>query len=235
MLWWILSCLPSGGRADVCNWNTCPLLRRGPPTFSKLLFEFHQILENRVRLRVFTLVRVPGLSLPRTGLPQPQPYRIFFRGPSRHGELFSVVAERKRLSEKTVRHFFGCRFLRRGSAVDALQQGPGRRDISTVREDGAHLHLCAPGPWSACPKRHKLLSTGESSVPPGGELFSVVAERKRLSEKTVRIYMRQACDATLWMHSRGLGHRDISLENILLTDEAPEKCIRLMDFGRLWV
>ncbi|CAD7969315.1 unnamed protein product [Amoebophrya sp. A120] len=64
-----------------------------------------------------------------------------------------------------------------------------------------------------------------------GELFELVAAKKRLGEALCRCYLRQVCEAVLWLHDRGIGHRDISLENILLTDEPEDRCIRLMDFG----
>ncbi|CAD7933960.1 unnamed protein product [Amoebophrya sp. A25] len=64
-----------------------------------------------------------------------------------------------------------------------------------------------------------------------GELFEMVSHAKRLSEDLTRTYMRQICTAVSWLHQRGIGHRDISLENILLTGEPDDRCIRLMDFG----
>lgn len=63
------------------------------------------------------------------------------------------------------------------------------------------------------------------------DLFVIVAERHRLPEQLVRLYFRQLCSALAFLHNKGIGHRDVSLENILLTDEPDDRCIRLMDFG----
>merc|ERR1711968_203675 len=40
-----------------------------------------------------------------------------------------------------------------------------------------------------------------------GELFGIVAERKRLPMDLTRCYMRQIVSAIGYLHSRGLGHR----------------------------
>eukprot|EP00392_Amoebophrya_sp_AT5.2_P018518 g19076.t1 len=64
-----------------------------------------------------------------------------------------------------------------------------------------------------------------------GELYELVAKQRRLDERLTRTYLRQAVSAVSWLHRHGIGHRDISLENILLTDEGDDVCIRLMDFG----
>lgn len=60
----------------------------------------------------------------------------------------------------------------------------------------------------------------------GGELFSVVAARL-IPENEVRRYTWQLLQAVAFLDAHNVGHRDISLENILLKDGN----IRLMDFG----
>jgi len=60
----------------------------------------------------------------------------------------------------------------------------------------------------------------------GGELFDVAASGN-IGEKQIKEYawqMLQACD---YLHRHCIGHRDISLENVLLKDGN----VRLMDFG----
>ena len=64
-----------------------------------------------------------------------------------------------------------------------------------------------------------------------GELFSVVAERSRLTEPVAKTYMLQVLAAVQYLHKCGVAHRDISLENVLLTDDPEDRCVRLMDFG----
>lgn len=52
----------------------------------------------------------------------------------------------------------------------------------------------------------------------GGELFAKVA-RGRLMEDSARLYFRQLISAIDFCHSRGVYHRDLKLENLLLDDD----------------
>jgi len=61
----------------------------------------------------------------------------------------------------------------------------------------------------------------------GGELFEHVAEGVRCDEPQLRHYIWQLLQAVCYLHKHDIGHRDISLENILVKDGT----IRLMDFG----
>lgn len=68
----------------------------------------------------------------------------------------------------------------------------------------------------------------------GGELFEQVENGKlNNTEPAVRTYMWQLLQATRYLHGHHIGHRDISLENILITFRAaPLGHLRLMDFGQ---
>jgi len=71
--------------------------------------------------------------------------------------------------------------------------------------------------------RHTWLVTEYAE---GGELFGVAAAGP-ISESTVRTYAWQLLQAVAYLHRRGIGHRDISLENVLLRGN----CVQLADFG----
>jgi len=60
----------------------------------------------------------------------------------------------------------------------------------------------------------------------GGDLFDVAAAG-RVPEDRLRRYMFQLFQAVEYLHRHRIGHRDISLENVLLK----EGSVRLMDFG----
>merc|ERR1719163_1168982 len=51
-------------------------------------------------------------------------------------------------------------------------------------------------------------------------------------EEVMRPLVVQVCAATAWLHELGIAHRDISLENILLTKDATGTLnVKLIDFG----
>ena len=50
----------------------------------------------------------------------------------------------------------------------------------------------------------------------GGSLLTVIQENKRIPEKQSAIWFRQMCDAIDYCHHRGIVHRDLKCENLLL-------------------
>ncbi|KAI0317710.1 hypothetical protein OF83DRAFT_1119942 [Amylostereum chailletii] len=62
----------------------------------------------------------------------------------------------------------------------------------------------------------------------GGELFDYLSEKARLSEHEARHLFGQLCLAVNYVHDKGIVHRDLKLENVLLD----ERCrVKLGDFG----
>ena len=62
----------------------------------------------------------------------------------------------------------------------------------------------------------------------GAELYKVFIQQKRFSEKTVKFYATQIILGLGYLHQRGIAHRDLKLENILLDHDG---YIKLIDFG----
>ncbi|XP_067329683.1 serine/threonine-protein kinase Chk2 [Anolis sagrei] len=67
----------------------------------------------------------------------------------------------------------------------------------------------------------------------GGELFYKVRRPAKLSEETSKFYFYQMLLAVQYLHQNGIIHRDLKLENILLSSPSEEKClIKVSDFGQ---
>ncbi len=65
----------------------------------------------------------------------------------------------------------------------------------------------------------------------GGEMFDLVAEQGALSEKEVANFIRKLVFAIAALHREGILHRDIKLENIILTDRDSPDAFKIADFG----
>lgn len=67
----------------------------------------------------------------------------------------------------------------------------------------------------------------------GGEVLDRISQGGRFSEREVAIFMKQVFQAVQYMHSMGVCHRDLKLENFLFKTEEPmeKNTVKLIDFG----
>jgi serine/threonine protein kinase len=73
----------------------------------------------------------------------------------------------------------------------------------------------------------------------GGDLLTYVRRRGTLSEDVARELFSQAASAVHYCHRKGIVHRDIKLDNLLLdvvrgsglTSDPPQVTVKLCDFG----
>jgi len=62
----------------------------------------------------------------------------------------------------------------------------------------------------------------------GGELYKIYEANRRFNEETVRFYAAQLVVAIGYLHSKGIAHRDLKLENILVEQNG---YLKLTDYG----
>jgi serine/threonine protein kinase len=69
----------------------------------------------------------------------------------------------------------------------------------------------------------------------GGELYRRITELSHFSERSAARIVKQVLKAVHYMHSYGVVHRDLKLENILLTSSAEDAIIKVADFGLAYI
>ncbi|KAM4051150.1 serine/threonine-protein kinase Chk2 isoform 1-T2 [Anomaloglossus baeobatrachus] len=65
----------------------------------------------------------------------------------------------------------------------------------------------------------------------GGELFHRIL-KSRPKESTLKLYFYQILLAVQYLHDNGIIHRDLKLENVLLSSTNEECCVKITDFGQ---
>ena len=66
----------------------------------------------------------------------------------------------------------------------------------------------------------------------GGELFDLINSKGLFKEDEARDLVKQMIDTLVYLHGKGIAHRDLKFENILLVGENVESSsLKLTDFG----
>jgi 5'-AMP-activated protein kinase catalytic alpha subunit len=99
-----------------------------------------------------------------------------------------------------------------------------QRELNTMQLLPLHRHLV---------RLYDIIETTEHiymimEYLPGGELFDYVLSRSKLNETQARILFQQIISAVDCCHQAGIVHRDLKLENMMLTSCGD---VKLVDFG----
>lgn len=111
----------------------------------------------------------------------------------------------------------------------AIKQIPKAMSASLTREIHHHRTLHHPH----VTQMYEVIATENSiwivaELCSGGELFDYLVEKGRIAEDEAKIIFGQLCLAVGYLHEKGIVHRDLKLENVLLD----ERCrVKLGDFG----
>lgn len=67
----------------------------------------------------------------------------------------------------------------------------------------------------------------------GGDMISRISKmpQRRLSESSAKFFFIQICEALKYLHDKGITHRDIKPDNILLATEDEDTLLKVTDFG----
>ncbi|KAI0373201.1 kinase-like protein, partial [Pilatotrama ljubarskyi] len=164
------------------------------------------------------------------------------RGPRREGtEVLSPGEEPTKILQQNSGQEDTGRLVAVKMTARSLCDANSRSRVSFVREVEVLRHIAHPSIVSylhsfSTPTHHCLVLEHIA----GGELLELVDDPQRharLTEPLVRRIWGELCKAVAWMHSVGLVHRDIKLENILLTADPfaqplpASSLIKLTDFG----
>ncbi|EKM53311.1 uncharacterized protein PHACADRAFT_147744 [Phanerochaete carnosa HHB-10118-sp] len=111
----------------------------------------------------------------------------------------------------------------------AIKQIPKAMSASLTREIHHHRQLHHPH----VTQLYEVIATENyiwlvTELCSGGELFDYLAEKGRLSEDETRMVFGQLCLAVAYIHEKGIIHRDLKLENVLLDEHCR---VKLGDFG----
>eukprot|EP01025_Chloroclados_australasicus_P058541 TRINITY_DN7362_c0_g1_i1.p1 TRINITY_DN7362_c0_g1~~TRINITY_DN7362_c0_g1_i1.p1 ORF type:complete len:290 (-),score=33.24 TRINITY_DN7362_c0_g1_i1:1-870(-) len=65
----------------------------------------------------------------------------------------------------------------------------------------------------------------------GGELLDKVTERGLYTEPEAAFIVKQVLEGVAYLHKKGIVHRDLKLENLLLVDNSAKPHVKIADFG----
>ena len=66
----------------------------------------------------------------------------------------------------------------------------------------------------------------------GGDLYSFLEKRNyKITESRAQSIVHSLATALYYLHSYGIIHRDIKLDNVLMIDESDDSDVKIVDFG----
>ncbi|XP_054820382.1 CBL-interacting serine/threonine-protein kinase 4-like [Prosopis cineraria] len=110
------------------------------------------------------------------------------------------------------------------SKTDASMEPRIVREVDAMRRLHDHPHIL---------KIHEVLATKTKiylivEFAAGGELFSKISRKGRMTEPVARRYFQQLVSALCFCHKNGVAHRDVKPQNLLLDHEGN---LKVSDFG----
>jgi len=160
--------------------------------------------------------------------------------PGIHGDILKCCWERgasgsqyvavKKLRNNSLEGFEGTETNERKIHMESWAKHPHPEDA--LAEIGVLMHLCRQDDLSPYVVRMLGVYADDgftwlvSELAEGGDLFELVAAHG-LGETRVQRFTWQLLQAVAYLHRHNIGHRDVSLENIILKDGVA----KLMDFG----
>lgn len=105
----------------------------------------------------------------------------------------------------------------------------GERVMNEVRIMKSLEHPCVI-------KMHDIIDKSDSvymvlELMKGGDLLTRIISNKRLSENISKLFFYQMCHAVKYLHDKGITHRDIKPDNVLLESQNDETLLKVSDFG----
>lgn len=109
------------------------------------------------------------------------------------------------------------------------------REVDFMRAVGDHPSIINFKEYVQIDQDHEKAEVRNSAwifmeMATGGELFDRLIDSGNLTEWAVRPYFKGMAEGLLHCHKRGIIHRDIKLENVMLCAEDPY-AVKLVDFG----
>lgn len=140
--------------------------------------------------------------------------RILGRGAS--GEvLFATHIKTK--------HQYACKVVRKSGMNDAQSMSTEIEIMKRIR----HRHVVSMYELYETPKCLWIIL----ELVEGGDLFHHLAETPEYSEQDASLHMRQMLSGVHYLHTLGVVHRDLKLDNVLLSSKKRMCDVKLADFG----
>lgn len=126
-------------------------------------------------------------------------------------------------TNKRSKQNYACKVVKKSGMNDAQSMSTEIEIMKRIR----HRHVVSMYELYETPKCLWIIL----ELVEGGDLFHHLAETPEYSEQDASMHMKQMLSGVHYLHSLGVVHRDLKLDNVLLSSKKRQCDVKLADFG----
>lgn len=136
------------------------------------------------------------------------------------------------VSELATGHAYACKVIDRGeqaadNRANAAGPVPGHTELKILQQLGHHSDILGCREYFVEESRVYMIM----ELVDGTDLLSLVLERGSFPEEDAKSVFRKLLSALGHLHSLGIAHRDVKLENLVVSSSDDITSVKLIDFG----
>ncbi|CAN3364590.1 serine/threonine-protein kinase Rad53p [Diutina catenulata] len=132
----------------------------------------------------------------------------------------------KKCVERATGHSYAVKIINRRKALNTSGAITGVERELSILQQLDHPHIVSLQAFYEDAENYYIVM----ELVPGGDLMDFVASNGAIGEDATQVIAKQILEGIAYVHSKGISHRDLKPDNILIAQDDPIK-VKITDFG----